>query len=420
MWEDILEALTLGGAGAIGGYRQAKELEEARAERERNRMREDRYRQQMLDAQKRQEQREVDREIAAEQRDMLRMGYRQARPGEQTGPMTFRPTGVEVQEFSVDPLEFEYTPIGAPKVEGGRIAGTGASAAPGQTYSAISRALEESRPEPEVRTRRVEGPAAFTPARALESASIGGRDYLRVDEGLLSEIERERDRRTEEEKRETAFEDAVRIAEMEAELQLANQMNLMRSREGIEDERRSDMIATLTPILGAENAVAFAYKAEDLTPMSRLREFVIEQMQPDQYGRNLTPEQIGMRVEQVAPLMGVPAEDVEPVLASIMSEVLSGGGGGEGGQDATPDIPSFQRIEDRLSREERRESRMADQQNQLDEIMQVLSSGMYQDRPITNAERRILEADANRLRVQLGLIYAGSSGSLLGGMPRNR
>lgn len=201
MWEDILEALALGGSGAIGGYRQAKELEEARAERERERMREDRYRQQVLDAQKRQEQRQIDRDIATEQREMMRLGYRQARPDEQVGPMTFQPTGVEIQEFNVDPLELEFGPaqIRAPEVEGGRIAGTGASAAPGQTYSAISKALEDQRPEPAVRTRRVEIDPETLPARAMESATIGGRSYMRVDEGLLSEVERERDRRIEEE-----------------------------------------------------------------------------------------------------------------------------------------------------------------------------------------------------------------------------
>jgi len=55
---DILEALTAGGSAGLSAYAREKELEQERAERERARQEEARYRQQMLDASLRAEERE--------------------------------------------------------------------------------------------------------------------------------------------------------------------------------------------------------------------------------------------------------------------------------------------------------------------------------------------------------------------------
>lgn len=210
---DILEALALGGSGAIRGYQSSQEEERARQERERARMDELRYRQQQLDMRERELAESRARALRDEEREMGRLGYRVATPDEPTGPMTFRPRDVKIPEFDFDRAELARPQtIPAPKVEGGRIAGTGAAAAPGQTYSAVARALEDyTGPEvrPAVRERTYEGPEVSIPAaesRGFERVQAGDRTYLRLDEELLKKIDVER----EEEKKKKDIEDKAK------------------------------------------------------------------------------------------------------------------------------------------------------------------------------------------------------------------
>lgn len=203
---DILEVLSLGGSGAIRGYQSAKEEERARQERERARMDELRYRQQMLDMRERELVESRLKEAREEQREMGRLGYRLARPDEPTGPMTFSPRNVQIPEYDFDSAELARPQtIPAPRVEGGRVAGTGAAAAPGQTYSAVARALEDYKgPEvrPVARERTYEGPEISIEAperRGFERVDVGDRTYLRPDEELLKRIDKEREEAEKEE-----------------------------------------------------------------------------------------------------------------------------------------------------------------------------------------------------------------------------
>lgn len=203
---DILEALTLGGAGAIRGYQSAQEEERARQERERARMDELRYRQQQLDMRERELAESRARDLRQEEREMGRLGYRVAGQDEPTGPMTFRPRDVKIPEFDFDRAELARPQtIPAPRVEGGRVAGTGAAAAPEQTYSAVARALEDYKgPEvrPAARERTYEGPEISIEAperRGFERVEAGDRTYLRPDEELLKKIDTEREEAKKEE-----------------------------------------------------------------------------------------------------------------------------------------------------------------------------------------------------------------------------
>ena len=123
---DILEALTAGGSAGLSAYAREKELEQERAERERARQEEARYRQQMLDASLRAEERA---EAAAEyqrnqdtERGLIEGRLREVRD-------IYNPAAVRQ---SVAGLEQEIGGVGE---------------APGQTYAARMMRQQEERPK---------------------------------------------------------------------------------------------------------------------------------------------------------------------------------------------------------------------------------------------------------------------------------
>jgi len=258
-WEAILEALTLGAGGGLSAYSQARQREEERAERERVRQEEARYRQQLLDMRQRENERAEARDRASERASMAAAGYRMARDDEPTGPMMFQPRGVEIQEFDFAPTSFAPP---APDVEEGRIRGTGAAAAPGQTYSAVARALEEEKPT--VRTRTVEGPDIELPSaerRGFETIEGAYGSYLRPDKELLAQVERERTAREEEAKRLQDLADEMAAEER----QLQSQKELYSYQSDLIRERQLELLRA-REAESAEIQAAIQEEAPDLDP----------------------------------------------------------------------------------------------------------------------------------------------------------
>lgn len=201
MWEDILEALALGGSGAISGYQQAKELEAERANRERERMAEERYRQQLLGFEERQaalaERREdrAEREGRATRRlQAAAQGLRPASEEFAYGKMTEFGQGPQLME-----LQERFAPSAPPEIAPpslvtapGTMEGTGARVAPNQT-NAVRQALEQASlegPDTVSRTRRAAAPEGFrTPSAAERRQQVvdlgDGEIYTTDDPGLF-------------------------------------------------------------------------------------------------------------------------------------------------------------------------------------------------------------------------------------------
>jgi len=264
---DILEALTAGGSAGLSAYAREKELEQERAERERARQEEARYRQQLLDMRQRENERAEARDRASERASMAAAGYRMAREDEPTGPMMFQPRGVEIQEFDFAPSSFAPP---APDVEEGRIRGTGAAAAPGQTYSAVARALEEEKPT--VRTRTVDGPDIELPSasrRGFETIEGAYGSYLRPDRELLAQVERERVAREAEAKRLQDLADEMAAEER----QLQSQKELYSYQSDLIGERQLELLRARRDAEAADLQAAIQEEAPDLTNQEVLSVF---------------------------------------------------------------------------------------------------------------------------------------------------
>lgn len=204
---DILEGLLAGAAGGFRGYSEASRLQREEEERER-----------------------VRREAAAERRRAERIslasaGYTPATREEIAGAeiaatapelarvleeigSTMPPAPMAIPEPEIVSVPRERRAM--PETRDGRIRGTGAGVAPGQTYSAVQKALMESEEPPVARPDRlatvmergpapapVRGPSARE--RGLEVLDLGeGEAYTRPSEQLLEDREiarKERERK---------------------------------------------------------------------------------------------------------------------------------------------------------------------------------------------------------------------------------
>lgn len=338
---DILEALTLGGAGAVSGYASAKEQERARQERERARMDEQRYRQQMLDMRERELVESRLKEERDEQREMGRLGYRLARPDEPTGPMTFSPRNVQIPEYDFDSAELARPQtIPAPRVEGGRIAGTGAAAAPEQTFSAVARALEDYKgPEvrPAARERTYEGPEISLEAperRGFERVDVGDRTYLRPDEELLKRIDTEREEAKKEEeiarKANSLFQSLGGEITMEqadaivrANSDLGNYVMTPYQRASLEIQRARQAEGDDININTVRNRV------DNMIRRGKEREFVDDIGNVQKVQEDYTLEEIAALVEEQARLYEKDPSDVYPDYDKIKAELAKGNPIGE-------------------------------------------------------------------------------------------
>jgi len=248
------------------------------------------------------------RDRASERASMAAAGYRMAREDEPTGPMMFQPRGVEIQEFDFAPSSFAPP---APDVEEGRIRGTGAAAAPGQTYSAVARALEEEKPT--VRTRTVEGPDIELPSagrRGFETIEGAYGSYLRPDETLLAQVERERVAREAEDERQRRLEDEIAAEQrkLEAEKSLASYETDLR--RGLEMDILREQASLREP-------------GEEEDPYADLRKNVVDWVMNTQAQeqRTVTPEEIEDQVVLLGGVYGMDPRKAAEMLPAIQRDL---------------------------------------------------------------------------------------------------
>lgn len=194
---DILEALTLGGAGAIGGYASAKEQELARQERERERQEQRRYQQEVLALQKRAADRaDADAErqrIADIEKGLYEGSLREVQ--DVLNPAAIRQTASEARSSvarSLDEDLFE-----------------GAGKAPAQTYAAQRIAGEAMRPSMSF----MEEVPEFTPSETFRergSQAYGGSAVRPVTPEEIRARERE-DAAAEAERKRKEQQDTARL-----------------------------------------------------------------------------------------------------------------------------------------------------------------------------------------------------------------
>ena len=398
---DILEALTAGGSAGLGAYARERELERERAERERVRQEEARYRQQLLDMRQRENERAEARDRASERASMAAAGYRTAREDEPTGPMMFQPRGVEIQEFA--PSSFAPP---APDVEEGRIRGTGAAAAPGQTYSAVARALEEEKPT--VRTRTVDGPDIYLPApedRGFDFIEGAYGSYLRPSSELLARANRQRVAREAEEKRLQDIADEIAAEERQfgtakelAEYETGLRERLAQFEKDLKEPDKEDRLAMLRDRLDAW---------EKYTTEAR--------------GQPVSIEELRDRAILYGAQLDLDAGDVAEFMNGRPMDSGAGGGGGAGGGEGAgaPGAPpvdqgrlSFleQLAADeeaaRLSEEERAlQAQMQTQEltRELSDLETAFESGQYNGVPLSIGAKSRITRRIEDIKRQLGI-----------------
>jgi hypothetical protein len=387
---DILEALTAGGSAGLGAYARERELERERAERERVRQEEARYRQQLLDMRQRENERAEARDRASERASMAAAGYRTAREGEPTGPMMFQPRGVEIQEFDFAPSSFAPP---APDVEEGRIRGTGAAAAPGQTYSAVARALEEEKPT--VRTRTVDGPDIYLPApedRGFDFIEGAYGSYLRPSSELLARADRQRVAREAEEKRLQDIADEVAAEERQfgtakelAEYETGLRERLAQFEKNLEDDRLDKLREDLRN-----------WELNFLREMDRPPSLDEIRVQAGMYGAQYE----------------IPPEEMARFMGARQTDSDAGGGEGAGAPEAPPAPRTAESILQNIiqSREsaamesQRIEAARQNAAEQARLLEEALRMSQLQGIPLSASETANLFDEMNAFRREAGLL----------------
>jgi len=387
---DILEALTAGGSAGLGAYARERELERERAERERVRQEEARYRQQLLDMRQRENERAEARDRASERASMAAAGYRMARDDEPTGPMMFQPRGVEIQEFDFAPTSFAPP---APDVEEGRIRGTGAAAAPGQTYSAVARALEEEKPT--VRTRTVDGPDIYLPApenRGFDFIEGAYGSYLRPSSELLARADRQRVAREAEEKRLQDIADEVAAEERQfgtakelAEYETGLRERLAQFEKNLEDDRLDKLREDLRN-----------WELNFLREMDRPPSLDEIRVQAGMYGAQYE----------------IPPEEMARFMGARQTDSDAGGGEGAGAPEAPPAPRTAESILQNIiqSREsaamesQRIEAARQNAAEQARLLEEALRMSQLQGIPLSASETANLFDEMNAFRREAGLL----------------
>lgn len=405
MWEDILEALTLGGAGAIGGYRQAKELEEARAERERERMQNQQYRDRMLDFEQQQIEiaRQREERAAGEARASRRLqaaaqGFVPATSEEIYGRQ-FAPDAPSISELQVDmaPSAIRSPEIAPPSIRTapGTMVGTGARVAPGDT-NAVRQALElasRETPKDTARmTRRetaapepVRGPGAREMRR--DFVDLGdGEMYMSRGEGVFAPTPEE-------------------IARSEARARADVELGLQRGISDIEAQRIDDIYNDAIALgFTPQEAFAIANRysmpsgREEPDPASQLRSNITSRIDTFMRTTGAYPTQsmiMDFAVGEAAVLGITPDE-----LAGIMGTPGAGGGGGEEpAQQPTDTDRILSGITSRRERAQSEAGRERELSMRLSELKTALSTGVYRGVPMDERAYREVEREAFSLEI---------------------
>ena len=409
---DALEAILAGAEQGFGTYSALRERERERQEREAERNAERKFRQQQLNLQQRQIALSEENARRSEALAMQQAGFRLAEEDEPTGPMMFQPKDVEIKEYDFEPLVPGRPNIPAPDVERGRVSGTGAAAAPDQTYSAVQRALSQ---EPAVRTRRAEGPAVRVPGardRGFDQVDIGEQSYLRVNPEILAQVERDRVRQQqlEDEQRQLQqqLESNIQLAQVQSGLTAGRDIAAEARAEAAAQAKIGQTIEALTPMLGPDLATQYAYGAANVGPVPIMEDLIKTLNTPNPItGETIPPLQQAMVLESAAKALD--AEDIfeSRIQALVDMDVEKGttfesiAGVGTG---------PFARIERMRQQEAQRAMEAERVQAEVAQIQRALESGVYDGRQLTEREMEFLRTDLQRLTGNFGSLFPGFSG----------
>jgi len=304
--------------------------------------------------------------------------------------MMFQPRGVEIQEFDFAPSSFAPP---APDVEEGRIRGTGAAAAPGQTYSAVARALEEEKPT--VRTRTVDGPDIYLPApedRGFDFIEGAYGSYLRPSSELLARADRQRVAREAEEKRLQDIADEVAAEERQfgtakelAEYETGLRERLAQFEKNLEDDRLDKLREDLRN-----------WELNFLREMDRPPSLDEIRVQAGMYGAQYE----------------IPPEEMARFMGARQTDSDAGGGEGAGAPEAPPAPRTAESILQNIiqSREssamesQRIEAARQNAAEQARLLEEALRMSQLQGIPLSASETANLFDEMNAFRREAGLL----------------